>query len=88
MFEAASTLDSKTKVSKMRTESGLKDTHQMFFLEKLFKSYKMKRGQESKQQALNNEIDALPDTITSPVWRIKGALDICLVATTYHNRFT
>ena len=75
MFEEASTLDSKTKVGKMRTESGVKDTHQMFFLEKLFKSYKKKRGQESKQEALNKELDALPDIITSPVWRIKSTGD-------------
>jgi len=72
MFEEASNLDSKTKVQKMRTESGIKDTHQMFFLEKLFKSYKNKRGHESRQAALDEEIESLPDVITSPVWRIKG----------------
>jgi hypothetical protein len=76
MFEAASTLDTKTKVKNMRTETGLKDTHQMFFLDKLFKSYKGKRGQESKQAALDKEIESLPDVITSAVWRIKGS--ICL----------
>jgi hypothetical protein len=74
MFEEASTLDSKTRVGKMRTELGLKDTHQMFFLEKLFKSYKNKQGLKLKQEALNKELDALPDIITSPVWRIKGML--------------
>jgi hypothetical protein len=79
MFEEASTLDSKTKVQSMRTESGIKDTHQMFFLEKLFKSYKGKRGRESKQAALDTVIDSLPDIITSPVWRIKGAVHITLL---------
>ena len=74
MFEEALTLDTKTKVQKMRTESGLKDTHQLFFLDKLFKSYKKKRGQESKRAALDKEIDSLPNIITSPVWRIKGEL--------------
>jgi hypothetical protein len=78
MFEEASTLDSKTKVQSMRTESGIKDTHQMFFLEKLFKSYKGKRGRESKQAALDTELGSLPDIITSPVWRIKGAVHIAL----------
>src|SRR5258708_3591710 len=71
MFEEASTLDSKTKVQSMCTESGIKDTHQMFFLEKLFKSYKGKRGRESKQATLDMELGSLPDIITSPVWRIK-----------------
>lgn len=56
----------------MRTESGLKDTHQLFFLEKLFGSYKGLRGRAKKQAALQEAIDALPDNITSPVWRIKG----------------
>jgi len=73
MFAEASTLDTKTKVQKMRTESGVKDTYQMFFLDKIFKSYKKKRGRESKQAALDREIKSLPDIITSPVWRIKGA---------------
>jgi hypothetical protein len=73
MFAEASTLDTKTKVQKMRTESGVKDTYQMFFLDKIFKSYKKKRGRELKQAALDREIKSLPDIITSPVWRIKGA---------------
>ncbi|KAF7975989.1 hypothetical protein HWV62_8148 [Athelia sp. TMB] len=72
MFEQASTLDTKTKVQSMRTETGIKDTFQMHFLDKLFKSYKGKRGRESKQAALDREVDALPPFITSPVWRIKG----------------
>jgi hypothetical protein len=60
----------------MRTESGIKDTYQNFFLEKLFKSYKNKRGADSKQAALDKEIKSLPDNIMSPVWRIKGITDI------------
>lgn len=76
MFHEASTLNTKTKVANMRTESGIKDTHQMFFLDKLFKSYKGKRGQQAKQDALNRELDTLPDVITSPVWRIKGLVVI------------
>jgi len=74
MFEAASTLDTKTKVKNMRTDTGLKDTRQMFFLDKLFQSYKRKRGKESKQAALDKEIESLPDIITSAVWRIKGSI--------------
>jgi len=76
MFKQASTIDTKTKVQNMHTESGVKDTYQMFFLEKLFKSYKKKRGQESKQAALDSKIESLPDNITSPIWRIKGKVFI------------
>ena len=74
MFEQASTIDTNTKVQNMCIESGVKDTYQMFFLDQLFKSYKKKRGQESKQAALEREIESLPDNITSPVWRIKGMI--------------
>ena len=76
MFAEASTIGNKTKVGKMRTETGLKDTYQLFFLEKLFKSYQNKRGHELKQEALDKELNSFPDIITSPIWRIKGAVKI------------
>jgi hypothetical protein len=59
----------------MRTESGIKDTHQMFFIEWIFQSYKNKKGKNSKQTALDAHLQTLPDDIdiTSPVWKIKGA---------------
>lgn len=44
----------------------------MFFLDKLFDSYKNRRTTESKQAALDAAIDLLPESITSPIWRIKG----------------
>ncbi|KAF7965797.1 hypothetical protein HWV62_41769 [Athelia sp. TMB] len=74
MYEKASTLDTKTKVKDMRTASGVKDTHQLFFLEKLFKSYKNSRGREDKQHELQKALDALPADIKSPAFRL-GALD-------------
>lgn len=74
MFAKAKTLDSKTKVKEMRTESGIKDTHQMVFLEKLFSSYKGLRGRSEKQAALDKAINALPANITSPVLGIKGVV--------------
>lgn len=43
-FTKASVLDTKTKVKKMRTESGIKDTFPLHFLAWLFDSYKSKRG--------------------------------------------
>lgn len=81
MFEQASILDTKTKVKEMRTQNGLKDTHQMFFLEKLFKSYKNHRGREAKQAALQKELDALPKDIKSSVFRIKGTESVVQHAT-------
>ncbi|KAJ7195401.1 hypothetical protein B0H12DRAFT_1299784, partial [Mycena haematopus] len=71
-FTEASTVDTKTKVQEQRTESGVKDTYQLFFLEKLFESYKGKRGRAAKQAALDAQLAQLPANTTSPVWRIKG----------------
>lgn len=72
MFNKAKTLDAKTKVGDMRTESGVKDTHQLFFLETLFASYKGKRGKEKKQAALDEAVHSLPEFITNPLLRIRG----------------
>jgi hypothetical protein len=56
----------------MRTASGIKDTFQMVFLEKLFNSYKNKRGNAARQAALDAQHQKLPKNITSPVWSIEG----------------
>lgn len=64
------TLYSKTKFTQARTDSGVKDTMQDFFLNKLFSSYKKVYGCQTKEQALNAAIESLPDDITSPVWRL------------------
>ena len=72
LFTEASKLGTQTKVKQMRTDSGVKDTYQMFFIDKIFRSYKKKRGTATKQAALDAQLEALPDNITSPVWRIKG----------------
>jgi hypothetical protein len=47
----------------------VKDTVQEFFLEKLYASYQDKHGPKAKQEALDAAIAALPEDITSPVWR-------------------
>ncbi|KAJ7844241.1 hypothetical protein B0H14DRAFT_2585305 [Mycena olivaceomarginata] len=65
-FTEASTLDTKTKIQNQRTETGLKDTYQLFFLEKLFESYKNKKGRAAKQAALNARLAELPKITTSP----------------------
>lgn len=67
--EKAKTLYSKTALTKARTQTGVKDTFQEFFFDRLFSSYKHKRGID-KQRALDEAICALPDEITSPIWRL------------------
>ncbi|KAJ7710741.1 hypothetical protein B0H17DRAFT_914765 [Mycena rosella] len=71
-FKEASTLNTKTRVKTMRTATGIKDTFQIVFLEKLFDSYKGKKGKKAKQEALEAQTRSLPKNTTSPVWRIKG----------------
>jgi hypothetical protein len=68
----AITIGAKTKLKNARTETGIKDTFQEFFFEKLFASYKEKAGPKAKQDALNVARAQLPDDITSPVWRLQG----------------
>ncbi|KAJ7110365.1 hypothetical protein C8R43DRAFT_904377, partial [Mycena crocata] len=71
-FDQATTLNTKTKVKEMRTASGIKDTFQLVFLEKLFNSYQKKRGRKARQDALDAQRQRLPEKTSSPVWRIQG----------------
>ena len=68
----AKTVGNKTALKKHRTETGIKDTTQEHFLEKLFASYKGKSGTRKKQEAFDAAVGQLPPDITSPVWRIDG----------------
>ncbi|THH23057.1 hypothetical protein EUX98_g8121 [Antrodiella citrinella] len=71
-FTEASKVDTKTKLTKARTETGVKDTYQMVFLDKLFASYKHKR-QHHRQAALDEKVAEMDIKKTmSPVWRIRG----------------
>ncbi|KAK7029116.1 hypothetical protein R3P38DRAFT_2524834 [Favolaschia claudopus] len=71
-FTEASTLNTKTKVKNLQTESGIKDKYQTHFIEQLFDSYKGKRSIPVKQAALDAARARLPLNTLSPVWRIKG----------------
>lgn len=73
-FTEAQAIGAKTKLKNKRTKTGVKDTVQEFFLEKLYQSYQDKRGPKAKQKALDAAVAALPDDITSPVWRLQGML--------------
>ncbi|THH26571.1 hypothetical protein EUX98_g7617 [Antrodiella citrinella] len=71
-FTEASKVDTKTKLAKARTETGVKDTYQMVFLDKLFSSYKHKR-QHHRQAALDEKVAMMDiEKTLSPVWRIRG----------------
>ncbi|KAG5219769.1 hypothetical protein IMY05_C4770000700 [Salix suchowensis] len=71
-FIYASTPGSKTRVKAMRTETGIKDTYQLHFVEQLFDSVKGKRGEAAKQAAIDAKLRSFPSNVTSPVWRING----------------
>ena len=78
--DRAKEVGAKTFLRKMRTESGVKDTVQEHFLDKLFASYKGKQGTQAKQAALDSALQSLPSNITSAVWRLKGILHFLRVA--------
>jgi len=77
-FNRAKEVGTKTILKKMRTESGVKDTVQEHFLDKLFASYKGKQGTQAKQAALDSAVQSLPPNITSAVWRLKGIFTLKL----------
>ncbi|KAH6876645.1 hypothetical protein BKA70DRAFT_1128177 [Coprinopsis sp. MPI-PUGE-AT-0042] len=70
--DASSKLHVKTAVKKHQTSTGIKDVYQEHWLQKLFASYRYKRGETNKEAALKDTVNSLPSQTTSPVWRIKG----------------
>ena len=71
-YDKATVVGNKIALKVLRTEQGIKDTVQEFFLDKLFTSYSSKKGLAQKKQALDDAVRRLPEDITSPVWRING----------------
>jgi hypothetical protein len=72
-FVEACHVGGKAEVKRMRTRSGVKDTFQSVFLERLFtistKQGKPKAQKESDMAAARQKF---PADITSPVWHIKS----------------
>ncbi|KAJ3844653.1 hypothetical protein F5878DRAFT_706070 [Lentinula raphanica] len=70
----AQTSGAQSRISKSRTDTGLKDTYQNFFINRLLNSYKRHRGGCSLNQenTVNDTCHALPEETMSPVWRIRG----------------
>ncbi|KAK1231629.1 hypothetical protein PQX77_005252 [Marasmius sp. AFHP31] len=71
-FHLTKQIKNDTRMKKERTRTGLKDTYQMFFVDKLLKSYKSRRTDVTKTLALNRAVQDLPLETMSPVWRIRG----------------
>ena len=72
IWDDYSTIGNKTKAERTKTEKGVKDTFQEYFLDKLYSSYKNKRAIADKRQALKECIQTMPEATTSPVLRLKG----------------
>ncbi|KAJ4497667.1 hypothetical protein C8R41DRAFT_894578 [Lentinula lateritia] len=65
-FVHAETVGTAKKIKEMRTESGVKDTYQLFFVNRL-----LKRRQNSNAEPLQAS-QSTTDNPMSPVWRIRG----------------
>jgi uncharacterized protein YihD (DUF1040 family) len=74
--EKAKKINTRTALKKDRTESGIKDTIQEHFFDKLFSSYKSVSGNIRKQEVLNAAVERLPPDIKSAIWRLRGMLVI------------
>jgi len=70
--EKAKKINTQTALKKDRTESGIKDTIQEHFFDKLFASYKSVSGNARKQEVLDAAVERLPPDIKSAIWRLHG----------------
>jgi hypothetical protein len=69
----ASVVGGQAGFKRRKTGSGIKDTFQGAFLDRIFAiSTKKGRTKAAKQVEVSNLIRKFPKDITSPVWRIKG----------------
>ncbi|KAJ3009280.1 hypothetical protein NUW54_g2837 [Trametes sanguinea] len=74
-FVEAQRIGGQTRVEKARTQTGVKDTYQAYFLDKLF-AITTKRGRQrtDKEADVREYLKTVPhveDSATSPVWRIR-----------------
>lgn len=75
IFAEASAVGGMTRSKTLKTNTGVKDTFQQHFTDRLFALGRKLRGRKSEKQVLLDLLvaDDFPDDIISPVWRIKGA---------------
>ncbi|RPD56808.1 hypothetical protein L226DRAFT_513548 [Lentinus tigrinus ALCF2SS1-7] len=73
IFQDASTVGGMTRSKKLKTNTGVKDTFQEFFSERLFAYGRTLKGSRSEKQSLLDMFvrTELPNNVISPVWRIK-----------------
>ncbi|KAJ3776881.1 hypothetical protein FB446DRAFT_784792 [Lentinula raphanica] len=70
-FIEAQTPGAGNRIKSKRTESGLKDTYQNFFINRLLDASKRRQGTEPRS-AINATLKDFPSETMSPVWRIRG----------------
>ncbi|KAL0568669.1 hypothetical protein V5O48_013310 [Marasmius crinis-equi] len=71
-FDLAKSPGNGGRMKAERTRTGLKDTFQMFFVNRMLNSYKGRRTLATKTAALEQAKSSLPAETSSPVWRIRG----------------
>ena len=74
IFKTASTVGGYTKAKQMRTSTGIKDTFQDTFIERIKSFAKKLRGStDERQRAIDDMIAReFPKDTISPIWRIEG----------------
>jgi hypothetical protein len=84
MFTSATDIGNQTRIKDLKTSTGIKDTYLDFFLDRMFTSYKKKRGITEKKKALDELVASLPECILSPVWRINGNVSYFIIVLDNH----
>jgi hypothetical protein len=77
-FEYAQKVGGMASVKKIRTKTGIKDSFQSFFLDKLFAAT-TKKGRTAIQKSADVTalLQTFPEDITSPIWRFEGLFQLC-----------
>ncbi|KAJ3809763.1 hypothetical protein EV368DRAFT_89490 [Lentinula lateritia] len=71
-FILAQTPGATNKVKTHRTNTGLKDTFQTYFIDRLLDAGKRRRGNVDPKTVVNQLVETFPSETMSPVWRIRG----------------
>ncbi|KAI6026560.1 hypothetical protein BKA83DRAFT_121163 [Pisolithus microcarpus] len=74
MFHEVASGMSKVRYAKMKTDTGIKDTHMDVFVERILKHVKgLRAGTDKHTEAVNAVLQGRPvEQFMSPVWRLKG----------------
>ena len=73
IYENATTVGTKTRTKALWTEHGIKDKYQDYFIKKVNSFVPGGQGRNvERQEHINAFLNSLPDTVTSPIWRLQG----------------